>query len=127
MTPTIATIRRAVAEAAGITEAELLSDSRERAVALPRQVAMYLARQVAAATVVEIGVAIGRHHTTVMHGVEAVGNRLLWGCPRTIGLVNGALETLGYESLPHKPRAVSSPLCTGMIRPNHQTISMVWR
>ena len=50
-----------------------LRDSRARAVARPRQVAMYLAKQLTARSLPEIGRKFGgRDHTTVMHAVRKV-------------------------------------------------------
>ncbi len=47
----------------------LLSKSREKRVAYPRQLAMYLMRELAQRSLVEIGVALGgRDHSTVHHG-----------------------------------------------------------
>ena len=46
---------------------------RTREIVLPRQVAMYLMREETAASLVEIGQALGdRDHTTVMHGIAKV-------------------------------------------------------
>src|SRR5690606_17024907 len=47
----------------------LLSTSREKRVAYPRQIAMYLMRELAHRSLVEIGHALGgRDHSTVHHG-----------------------------------------------------------
>ena len=47
----------------------LLSKSREKRVAYPRQLAMYLMRELAQRSLVEIGISLGgRDHSTVHHG-----------------------------------------------------------
>jgi chromosomal replication initiator protein len=61
-----------VAAAFGITEKQLLGTSRLRPVLLPRQVAMYLAREVAKLSLPRIGAAFGRDHTTVLHACRKV-------------------------------------------------------
>jgi len=53
----------------GIEREALLSKSREKRVAYPRQLAMYLMRELAQRSLVEIGVSLGgRDHSTVHHG-----------------------------------------------------------
>ena len=61
-------IQRVVAEAFGVTVADLKSDRRTHAVTYPRQVAMYLCRELTDLSLPKIGQAFGgRDHTTVMH------------------------------------------------------------
>ncbi|MCL4506792.1 MAG: chromosomal replication initiator protein DnaA [Chloroflexi bacterium] len=56
---------------------ELVSASRNRELVQPRQVAMYLIRQETDASLPEIGGLLGgRDHTTVIHGIERVKERL---------------------------------------------------
>ena len=53
----------------GIDRVDLLSQSREKRVAYPRQLTMYFMRELAQRSLVEIGVALGgRDHSTVHHG-----------------------------------------------------------
>ena len=53
--------------------ADLKARSNSRKVVYPRQVAMYLCREMAAASLPEIGRAFGgKHHTTVLHSVEKI-------------------------------------------------------
>jgi len=67
----------AVADAFGISTDRLLSRDRSREVALPRQVAMYLLREEANASLPQIGEAIGgRDHTTVMYACEKVADMI---------------------------------------------------
>lgn len=51
---------------------ELRSKSRKRAIAFPRQVAMYLCRKHTEETLAEIGKVFNRDHSTVMHAVKVV-------------------------------------------------------
>ena len=70
---TIEEIQKRVAEHFNIKLAEMSSARRSRAVARPRQVAMYLAKQLTARSLPEIGRKFGgRDHTTVMHAVRKV-------------------------------------------------------
>ena len=62
-----------VAESFGVSMAELRGVTRNRGVVLPRQIAMYLAKQMTAASLQEIGNEFGgKHHTTVMHSIAKI-------------------------------------------------------
>ncbi len=62
-----------VARAFNISAEKLLSRDRSREVALPRQIAMYLLREEANASLPQIGEALGgRDHTTVLYAIEKV-------------------------------------------------------
>ena len=70
---TIEEIQRKVAEHFNIKLAEMASTRRARVVARPRQVAMYLAKQLTPRSLPEIGRKFGgRDHTTVMHAVKKI-------------------------------------------------------
>ncbi len=70
---TIDEIQKAVAEHFTIKMAEMTSSRRARIVARPRQVAMYLAKQLTSRSLPEIGRKFGgRDHTTVMHAVKRI-------------------------------------------------------
>ena len=70
---TIEEIQKRVAEHFNIRLSEMYSSRRARAVARPRQIAMYLAKQLTARSLPEIGRKFGgRDHTTVMHAVRKV-------------------------------------------------------
>jgi chromosomal replication initiator protein len=70
---TIEEIQKRVAEHFSIRLADMSSARRARAVARPRQVAMYLAKQLTSRSLPEIGRKFGgRDHTTVMHAVARV-------------------------------------------------------
>ncbi len=70
---TIEEIQKRVAEHYNIRLSDMHSARRARAVARPRQVAMYLAKQLTTRSLPEIGRKFGgRDHTTVMHAVKKV-------------------------------------------------------
>jgi chromosomal replication initiator protein len=70
---TIDEIQKRVAEHFNIKMAEMTSARRARIVARPRQVAMYLAKQLTSRSLPEIGRKFGgRDHTTVMHAVKKI-------------------------------------------------------
>jgi chromosomal replication initiator protein len=70
---TMEEIQRRVAEHYKIRLSDMSSARRARIVARPRQVAMYLAKQLTSRSLPEIGRAFGgRDHTTVMHAVRKI-------------------------------------------------------
>jgi chromosomal replication initiator protein len=70
---TIEEIQRRVAEHFNVRFAEMTSSRRARVVARPRQVAMYLSKQLTSRSLPEIGRKFGgRDHTTVMHAVRRI-------------------------------------------------------
>jgi chromosomal replication initiator protein len=74
---TIDHIQRKVAEFFGIKLTDLRAQNRTKAIAFPRQVAMYLSRQLTHASLSEVGRAFGgKDHTTVLHGVEKIQQML---------------------------------------------------
>jgi chromosomal replication initiator protein len=75
---TIDEIQRRVAEHYNLRLTEMASDRRARVVARPRQVAMYLAKQLTTASLPQIGQKFGkRDHTTVMHAVRKIEELML--------------------------------------------------
>ena len=70
---TVDEIQRAVCEHFGLKQADLLSQGRTRAVARPRQVAMWLAKSLTTRSYPDIGRRFGgRDHTTVLHAVRQI-------------------------------------------------------
>jgi chromosomal replication initiator protein len=70
---TIEEIQRAVVEHYQLKMSDMASTRRARAVARPRQVAMFLAKQLTPRSLPEIGKKFGgRDHTTVMHAVKQI-------------------------------------------------------
>ena len=74
---TVREIQEQICEAFGISLDQLLSPSRGAAVTWPRQVAMYLARELTDQTLPAIGREFGgRNHTTVMHACRRTAERI---------------------------------------------------
>jgi chromosomal replication initiator protein len=70
---TIKSIQEAVAHLFNLSVEELRQDSSRRGVVVPRQIAMYLTKQMTDASLSEIGQHFGgKHHTTVMHSIAKV-------------------------------------------------------
>ncbi len=70
---TIDEIQRTVAEYYNLRLSEMLSKRRSRVIARPRQVAMFLSKQLTSRSLPEIGRRFGgRDHTTVMHAVRKI-------------------------------------------------------
>jgi chromosomal replication initiator protein len=70
---TMEEIQKRVAEHFKIRVSDMSSARRSRAVARPRQVAMYLSKQLTSRSLPEIGRAFGgRDHTTVIHAVRKI-------------------------------------------------------
>ena len=70
---TIEAIQRAVAEQFGMRVADLKQKNNSRNVVVPRQIAMFLAKQMTEASLPEIGRQFGnKHHTTVMHSIAKI-------------------------------------------------------
>ena len=66
-----------VAEQYGITEEDIISKKRSRDLTLPRQIAMYLCRDMTQLSTTNIGRAFGgRDHTTVMHGCDKIAEEM---------------------------------------------------
>ncbi len=87
-------IQQTVAAHFGLKISELRSKRRQRALVFPRQVAMYLCRELTEASLPEIGRHFGgRDHTTVLHSCAKIARmeetdesvaRLLWQLRRTL-------------------------------------------
>jgi chromosomal replication initiator protein len=70
---TVDHIQKTVAEHYALKQADLISERRARAVARPRQVAMWLAKQITTRSLPDIGRRFGgRDHTTVLHAVRRI-------------------------------------------------------
>jgi chromosomal replication initiator protein len=74
---TVREIQESICSAFGLTLDELLSTSRASSISWPRQVAMYLARELTDQSLPAIGRAFGnRNHTTVMHACKRTAERI---------------------------------------------------
>src|SRR5262249_13109078 len=75
--PSIDRVQEVVARRWGVTPEGLRSKARTKTLTIPRQVAMYLARDMLGMQLVEIGQAFGgRDHSTVIHSVDKVERQL---------------------------------------------------
>ena len=72
---TVELIQKTVADYYKIKVADMYSKRRPSNIALPRQVAMYLAKELTQKSLPEIGELFGgRDHTTVLHAVRKIGS-----------------------------------------------------
>ncbi len=70
-------ILRVVSRHYGVSRGDLLSQRRHRSVVWPRQIGMYLAKQLTARSLPEIGRRFGgRDHTTVLHAIRKIDKLL---------------------------------------------------
>jgi chromosomal replication initiator protein len=70
---TIEQIQKAVGEHFGLRTQDLKMRSNSRVIAFPRQVAMFLVKQLTSASLPEIGKQFGgKHHTTVLHSINKI-------------------------------------------------------
>jgi chromosomal replication initiator protein len=66
-------ILRVVSRHYGISRGDILSERRHRSVVWPRQIGMYLAKQLTSRSLPEIGRRFGgRDHTTVLHAIRKI-------------------------------------------------------
>jgi chromosomal replication initiator protein len=76
--PSIDKVQDVVARRWGVTPEGLRSKARIKSLTVPRQIAMYLAREVLNMQLVEIGQAFGgRDHSTVIHSVDKVQRQIV--------------------------------------------------
>ncbi len=77
-TPSIDRVQEVVSRRWGVTPEGLRSKARTKTLTVPRQVAMYLARDMLGMQLVEIGQAFGgRDHSTVIHSVNKVERQMI--------------------------------------------------
>lgn len=75
--PSVDRVQEVVARRWGVTPEGLRSKARTKSLTVPRQVAMYLARDLLSMQLVEIGQAFGgRDHSTVIHSLDKVQRQL---------------------------------------------------
>jgi chromosomal replication initiator protein len=91
---TIDQIQRKVSDFFAVTVSDLKAKSRTKAVALPRQIAMYLARQLTHASLAEVGRSFGgKDHTTVIHAVDKI-QRLLQEDQKLRKSIDGIIQAI---------------------------------
>jgi chromosomal replication initiator protein len=92
---TIEQIQRRVAEHFDVRIADMTSKRRPANIAFPRQIAMYLARELTKASLNEIGDAFGgRDHGTVLHACKLVKKRMaeLDNIRQTVSFIDSSLK-----------------------------------
>src|SRR5262245_22359699 len=90
-------IQRRVGEVFGLKPHDLRSKTRTKAVAFPRQVAMYLARQLTSDSFADIGRNFGgKDHTTVLHAVNKIES-LLQDDPKFRKTLDHIINTIRIE------------------------------
>ena len=97
---TIFSIQQAVAKEWGVTVDGLRSKTRTKTLTIPRQIAMYLARELLATQLVEIGNAFGgRDHSTVIHSLEKVQQSITQDAElkARINRIRNSLETFNLR------------------------------
>ncbi len=94
---TLDEIQRRVGEVFGVKPQDLRSKTRTKAVAFPRQVAMYLARQLTSDSFADIGRGFGgKDHTTVLHAVHKI-EALLQEDPKFRKTIDHIINTIRIE------------------------------
>ena len=69
-------IQKYVADKYGVKLSELKGKSRKKEIVNPRQIAMFLAREILEDSLVTISNAFDRDHTTVMHGIDKIQKQM---------------------------------------------------
>ncbi len=93
----ITSIQAAVAREWGVTSDGLKSKTRTKTLTTPRQVGMYLARELLGTSLVDIGQAFGgRDHSTVIHSLDRVGETIREddGFARRVEKLRAGLQSL---------------------------------
>ena len=74
---TIEMIQRSVADYFALSVGDLKGKKRTKAIALPRQIAMYITREITEYSTTEVGLEFGgRDHTTVMYACQRIESRM---------------------------------------------------
>ena len=94
----IETIIAEVAKTYNVSESDILSNRRTAALALARQVAMYIARETTNLSFSAIGESFGKDHTTVLYNVKKV-EKFLMDKPYEKELVNDIIRNLTSEAI----------------------------
>ncbi len=91
---TIEAITKAVAEKFNLQATQVKQKSNERKIAYPRQIAMYIVKDLTAASLPEIGRSFGgKHHTTVLHSIQKI-EKLRQTDPDLNRLIHSVIESL---------------------------------
>jgi hypothetical protein len=131
--PTVPTVRRildATAAHYDLSRMALVSQRRDAAVIRPRQIAMWLARQLTPKSLPEIGRHIGgRDHSNVVHGVGVI-DRLVVSSEEIRASVAAITETLAHPIRPTEererdPLVVAIELVSGLRHPTDVAVEEV--
>ncbi|MCC7493663.1 MAG: chromosomal replication initiator protein DnaA [Fimbriimonadaceae bacterium] len=87
-------IQQAVTRHYGLDGGAITSKSRRAEVALARQVAMYLSREIVKCSFAEIGEQFGRDHSTVIHACTKIADLLAAGDPDVSAAVSSITERI---------------------------------
>jgi chromosomal replication initiator protein len=91
---TIDAIQKAVAQRFKLQQQQLKQRSNAHSISFPRQIAMYLAKDLTSASLTEIGRAFGgKHHTTVLHSIQKIEREKLAN-PETGNIIHNLIDTL---------------------------------
>jgi chromosomal replication initiator protein len=91
---TIETVIRAVGEKFQLQPSQLKQKSNTRQIAYPRQIAMYLIKEITPASLPEIGRAFGgKHHTTVLHSIQKI-EKLRHRDPELNKIIHSLIDSL---------------------------------
>jgi chromosomal replication initiation ATPase DnaA len=95
----IAHVQQVVACYYGLTQDDMRSADRSAAISHPRQIAMYLARELTSHSLPELGRRFGgKDHTTVLHAVRTVTERIN-NCERIADEVSVLRETIERSAM----------------------------
>ena len=86
-------VEAAVAARFGLTRDQMRGQDQQRAVARPRQIAMFLARELTGQSLPRIGMHFARDHTTVLHATRRIA-RLIAADETVACAVAGCREIL---------------------------------
>ncbi|MGD0302103.1 MAG: chromosomal replication initiator protein DnaA [Bryobacteraceae bacterium] len=91
---TIESIVKAVAEKFSLQPSQLKQKTNERKIAYPRQIAMFLAKELTSSSLPEIGRAFsGKHHTTVLHSIQKI-DKLRQRDPDLNSLIHSLIDSI---------------------------------
>jgi chromosomal replication initiator protein len=90
----IESIVKVVAEKFNLQPSQLKLKTNEQKIAYPRQIAIYLAKELTPASLPEIGKAFnGKHHTTVLHSIRKI-DKLRQISPDLNNLINSLIDSI---------------------------------
>ena len=92
---TCADIQKAVCDYFGVSMDELTGKSREKKIATPRQIGVFLCRKLTSSSTTDIGRAFNRNHATVLYSSSTVQNLYKKGDSETATALKALVERLG--------------------------------